>query len=121
MENCGVGCIRRYLKLTGNENESLIRELEDEVSEEGLSFKSIMDVMGKFGYEVLGYYSHKVFRETPYIMFDSKRKHYYLVEEFGRFTVRMYDPNLGIISIWRLLFRLFWCKYYLAICYNEGG
>ena len=55
MENCGVACIRRYLEITGNENEELIRELEEEVSEEGLSFKSIIDVMGKHGYEVVGY------------------------------------------------------------------
>ena len=119
--NCGVACVERYLQLSDRQNDAMINELRQEVTEEGLSFQSIIDVMERHDYSVNGYYDHKIFSEAPYIMFDSKRRHYYLIEKLGRFTVTMYDPNLGEVRILRFLFALFWCKYYLTICYNEGG
>ena len=118
--NCGVACIERYLQLTDRYNDQIICELKQEVTEEGLSFQSIIDVMGRHGYSVSGYYSRKMFHEVPYVMFDRKRKHYYLIERIDHFTVNLYDPNSGEVRILRLLFALFWCKYYLTICYNEG-
>lgn len=118
-QNCGVACIIRFLEITERYDERLIQMLEKNVTEEGLSFQAVIDVMQEFGYDVKAYYSHMVFRMVPYIMFDNRRKHYYLIEDFSRFTVQLYDPNMGAVRILRLLFRLFWCKYYLVICYNK--
>ena len=95
-------------------------ELEEELTAEGLSFHSVIEVLRRHGYTVNGYYDRRIYKDVPFLMFDSRRKHYYLVEGFERFTVRLYDPNHGEVRILRFLFALFWCKYYLTICYNEN-
>ena len=119
-DNCGVSCIRKLLSFTGKVDEKLIRKLEYRVNEEGLSFLNMMEVMNEYGYEVKAYRSELPYYETPYLMFDSKKKHYYLIMIFDDKYCYMYDPNIGDLKIYRKLFKSFWCQYYLTICYNKA-
>lgn len=118
--NCGIQCIKRYLKMTDNMNPNIIVELNGEVNENGLSFLSLIRTMEKYGYEVKAYKDEKVFYGAPYLMFDARRKHYYLVEQFDDVFCYMFDPNIGKVKLLRRLFELFWCQYYLTICYNKA-
>ena len=118
--NCGIACIKRYLELEGREDPGLMTELSAAVDDNGLSFISIIRIMGLHGYEVGAYISDEVYCQTPYLMFDSHRKHYYLIERFDKRYGYIYDPNMGEVRLFRRLFELFWCKYYLTICYNKA-
>ncbi len=118
-ENCGISCIRRWMEITEHYDEGVLNELKTVVNEEGLSFSSIMDVMKRNGYTARAYRSKVIFTETPYLLLDDRRKHYYLVEKFTGTMVYLYDPNIGTVRLYRFLFRLIWCQYYLTICYND--
>ena len=102
-DNCGVSCIRKLLSFTGKVDEKLIRKLEYRVNEEGLSFLNMMEVMNEYGYEVKAYRSELPYYETPYLMFDSKKKHYYLI------------MKLEELRMFLLVFQLYYQKMVLGI------
>lgn len=106
--------------MTNNWNDCLIAELAENVNQDGLSFLSLIRIMKKYGYDVKGYRDKKPYYDAPYLMFDSKKKHYYLIMQFDDKYCYMYDPNIGDLKIYRKLFKSFWCQYYLTICYNKA-
>lgn len=116
--NCGVLCIREYLRLTGCDGDSILTALERAVRKEGLTVLDIIDVMSSYGFEVHCYRDKRTYYGTPFLMLDARKKHYYLITHHEKNRVFIYDPNLGYVVIPGWLYRFLWSEYYITLCYN---
>ena len=116
--NCGVYCVKRFLEIKGIREGSIVDELSELVNDEGLRVADLMDVLARHNISCQAYYSNTPYWQTPYIMLDAARGHYYLVEQVSGLFVHLSDVNRENIVLFRCLFRLFWQKYYITMCYN---
>ena len=116
--NCGVFCVREYLRLMGIDSGGIIKELDGRVTRRGLVMQDIIEVLRDHGIVCEGYYDPEVCYDFPYIMYDAVYRHYYLVISGDDRHVWMCDPLLGYVRVRRWFFRLFWRKYYVSLRYS---
>ena len=110
--------MKRYFDLSGISGDSLLMALDRQVTEEGLSVETLMEVLERYGFRAKAYRDKKLYEKTPFIMLDVKRRHYYLIEKMNRKQVFVFDPNFGTVRLCRVFWRFLWSEYYITLCYN---
>ena len=111
--NCGVLCVERLLEELKREKEEILNELEERVTEKGLSVADLMTVMCSHGYQAEAYRIIKLPDRVPWIAFDGRHYTAVLRREKGSWLI--YDPNLGEVKVAAWFYRLFHPRYVIII------
>ncbi len=119
MKNCGVLCFKRYFEMVGYDNPELLNKLAEKVEEKGLSIASILQVMNNDELKVEAIKSNILPTCFPLIVLDKRRNHYLLLLQADKVFIKIYDPNLGEVVLFKIFVRLLGWEYYLTLCYNN--
>ena len=112
--NCGLYCMHEYVKDYG------IR-LDVVWYKEYMSMLEMKELFERYGVYANGYYSSKICKQAPYILYLPKQKHFMLVKKVGWF-VTLCDQRVGEIRIPYVLYWLIYQGYYLKIehiCFRQ--
>ena len=110
--NCGVYCLQEYLKLYDIEHIFQCDKPE-------ISMLDMVNLLNDLSIEAYGYYCKRVYKNSPYILYLPKQKHFMLVKKIGWFVL-LCDQNVKDIYVPYFLFKFIYQGYYLKIVLDNA-
>lgn len=113
--NCGIYCVREYMKILGIDGNGIISELEKSVSESGISVFQIVNCFRNNGLKMKAFRDRKLPERYPFIVYLPFFHHFLLVKGRNHFTYLISDIILGTVSVPRPFFRFLFSNIYLMM------
>ncbi|MBQ4253931.1 MAG: hypothetical protein II712_03800 [Erysipelotrichaceae bacterium] len=103
--NCGIYCVREYLRLKNINEQNIIERLESELNEKGISVFAITKAFRENGMNMKAAKVKNVPNELPVILYLPSLRHFILVIRKDRLFFYIADNLLGFSRIPRPFFR----------------
>ncbi len=114
MDNCGIECVREYLRLIGMDPAPLIEKLHERLRDKGLSIFDLTEVLNQFGLKATAWQFSDDSPTVPFIAYSRKAAHFMLVLAYGR-TVKMYDSLNGYLTVSRCFLPRRFARYVILL------
>ena len=105
--NCGIYCLQEYLKLY-----DIQCSFHYDKSE--ISMLELVQLLDNLSIEANGYYSKRVYKNAPYILYLPKHKHFMLVKKIGWFVL-LSDQNIKDLYVPYFIYKFIYQGYLLKI------